>query len=124
MRPHNFYAAPGFERAGLRRRDPGWILERALDPTARFVPVWRNQNLIVEIDAGEPRAVVLTAGGIAPILKSSHSAAEERLGRGELVFLGVVEEQAHFALDLSPVEAPLETLHSPALAASGLEAAA
>ena len=122
MRAHNYYAAPGFERAGLRRREGAWIIERLADPASRFVPVWRNQNLIVEIDGGEPRAVVLGRGGVAPLIGDA-VASEERLGRGELVFVGVVEERAHFALDLSAAEAPLDSLRSPALAASGIEAA-
>ena len=115
MRAPNFYAHPGFERAGLRRRDTGWILERIADPASLFVPVWRNQNLVIELDGGEPRAVVLAATAVAPNLIP----ADERLARGEVVFLGVIEERAHFALDLSPIEAPLEMLRSPAMAASG-----
>jgi NAD+ diphosphatase len=120
MRAHNYYAAPGFERAGLRRRDGGWIVERMMDPASLFVPVWRNQNLVIEIEGGEPRAVVLDRLGIAPLIGES-IAAEERLGRGELVFIGIVEERAHFALDLSAAEAPLDMLRSPALAAGGIE---
>jgi len=122
MRTPNFYAHPGFERAGLRRRDTSWIVERIADPGSLFVPVWRNQNLVIELDGGEPRAVVLPSTSIAEIIGQS-LVAEERLATGEVVFLGVIEERAHFALDLSPVEAPLEMLHSPALAASGIEAA-
>src|SRR6516162_3645681 len=53
----------------------------------------------------------------------SRTPAEEQLARGEIVFLGVVKERAHFALDLSPIEAPLEMLRSPALAASGIDEA-
>jgi NAD+ diphosphatase len=117
MRASNFYAHPGFERAGLRRRDTGWIVERIADPGSLFVPVWRNQNLVIELDGGEPRAVVL------PPTIIGESRAEERLAMGEVVFLGVIEERAHFALDLSAVEAPLDMLHSPALAASGVETA-
>jgi NAD+ diphosphatase len=122
MRAHNYYAAPGFERAGLRRRDSGWIIERLLHPASLFVPVWRNQNLVIEIDGGEPRAVVLDRGGVGPLIGEG-IAAEERLGRGELVFIGIVEERAHFALDLSTAEAPLDMLRSPALAAGGIEEA-
>jgi NAD+ diphosphatase len=121
MRAPNFYAHPGFERAGLRRRDTGWIVERIGDPGSLFVPVWRNQNLVIDLDGGEPRAVVLPSTSISQIIGQS-LAAEERLASGEVVFLGVIEERAHFALDLSPVEAPLEMLHSPALAASGISA--
>ena len=119
MRAPNFYAHPGFERAGLRRRDAGWILERIADPASLFVPVWRNQNLVIELDGAEPRAVVLAAAAVAPSL----TPADERLARGEVVFLGLIEERAHFALDLSPLEAPLDMVQSPARAASGIDGA-
>src|SRR5207249_7773373 len=55
MRAPNYYAHPGFERAGLRRREPDWIRERILDPVSVFIPVWRNQNLVIELDDSEPR---------------------------------------------------------------------
>src|SRR3954467_1029607 len=119
MRAPNFHSHPGVERAGLRRRDTTWILERIADPGSLFVPVWRNQNLVIELEGGEPRAAVLHSAGISEIF----GVTQERLASGEVVFLGVIEERAHFALDLSPIEAPLEMLHSPALAASGIEAA-
>jgi len=117
MRAPNFYAHPGFERAGLRRRDTGWILERISDPASFFVPVWRNQNLVIELEGAEPRAVVLASTAVAPSL----TPADKRLACGEVVFLGLIEERAHFALDLSPHDAPLEMLRSPALAASGID---
>src|SRR5690349_10235971 len=89
MRSPNYYTAPGFERAGLRRR--------------------------------EPRAVVLSVEAVAPVLGSmSDSEVDERLIRGEFVFLGVIDERAHFALDVSGHDAPLDRLRSPALAAAGI----
>ncbi len=118
MRAPNFYAAPGFERAGLRRRDTDWIRDRLARPESVFIPVWRHQNLILEL-AGEPRAVLLDAAGIAAAFGPGF-ADDPLIERGEIVFLGVSAERAHFALDLSPHEAPLDMLRSPALAASGL----
>jgi NAD+ diphosphatase len=59
-------------------------------------------------------AVVAVFGGL-----DDH---EERLGRGEFVFLGVIDDRAHFALDLSPIEAPAEMLRSPVLGAAGIAA--
>ncbi|HTZ35460.1 MAG TPA: NUDIX domain-containing protein, partial [Stellaceae bacterium] len=120
MRPPNYYAAPGFERAGLRRRDGEWIRSRVADAGSQFVPVWRSQNLVIDIAGGEPRAVVLAAGQAAALLGE----AESELAAGRLVFLGEIETRAHFALDLSAVEAPVEALASPALAASGVPAEA
>jgi NAD+ diphosphatase len=124
MRPPNYYAAPGFERAGLRRREPDWIRERVLDPQSVFVPVWRNQNLVIEVSGGEPRAAVVAVEALAGLFGTlSADAVDERLAHGELVLLGLIDDRAHFALDLSRLEAPLAALRSPALAAAGIAAA-
>jgi NAD+ diphosphatase len=121
MRAPNYYAHPGFERAGLRRRETDWIRERLLDRDCRFVPVWRSQNLVIEIEGGEPQAAVLGFEALGELLGAmSHGDIDERLLRGEFVFLGVVDERPHFALDLSGHEEPLEALRSPALAAAGI----
>ena len=121
MRSPNYYAAPGFERAGLRRREPEWIRAQLFDSTSLFVPVWRSQNLVVEVDGGEPRAVVLDIAALGTVLGAlADNDIEERLAHGQFVFLGMIEERAHFALDLSSGEAPLDMLRSPALAAAGI----
>jgi NAD+ diphosphatase len=122
MRASNYYAAPGFERAGLRRRDSEWIKSRVGDPDSHFIPVWRSQNLVIELDGAEPRAAILTAE-TAAIATGGFDDVEETLARGELVFLGLIDERAHFALDVSPFDAPLDMLRSPALASIGVEAA-
>src|SRR6476659_1750373 len=84
MRAPNFYAHPGFERAGLRRRESEWIRARVLDRESLFVPVWRSQNLVVEIEGGEPRAAVLGVEAIGSLLGAlSHGDVDERLVRGE-----------------------------------------
>ena len=124
MRAPNYYAHPGFERAGLRRREAEWIRARVLDSVSVFVPVWRNQNLVIEVEGGEPRAAVLGIEAVGAVFgELSDSAVDERLAQGQFVFLGLIDERAHFALDLSAVEAPLEGLRSPALAAAGVAAA-
>ena len=121
MRTPNYYAAPGFERAGLRRREPSWIRERARDPGSVFIPVWRSQNLVIEVDGGEPRAAVLSVEAVGSLIGGlADGDVEERLARGEFVFLGLIDERAHFALDVSAHEEPLDRLRSPALAAAGI----
>jgi NAD+ diphosphatase len=122
MRAPNYYAHPGFERAGLRRRDSEWIRGRALHPASVFIPVWRTQNLVIELDGAEPRAASITVEALTAVL-GDLADIDERLARGEFVFLGVIDERAHFALDVSAFETPLDMLHSPALASAGLDAA-
>ncbi len=120
MRPANYYTHPGFERAGLKRRDMTWIRAAVTDAAAQFVPVWRSQSLVVELAGAEPRAIVL-AGDHARLLLGGDD-HDTHLAHGLVVFLGVVDERPHFALDLTQVEAPLDMLASPALAASGIPA--
>jgi NAD+ diphosphatase len=98
MKEANFYAAAGLDRAGGRRKDAAWIAARLEDPRSRFVPVWRSQNLVVSLPGTEPRAAFL----------ARHEIAVE----GEWALLGVIEDCAYFALDLSSVAAPLEVLRA------------
>lgn len=124
MRAANYYAAPGFERAGLRRRDMGWVAARVDDSTSVFIPVWRSQSLVIEIEGAEPRAALIPGGGLAGLALPADG-AEALLAHGAAVFLGTIEERAHFAIDLSHHEAaPIEALHSPILQAAGLDGAA
>jgi NAD+ diphosphatase len=94
MRQPNFYAAAGLDRAGHRRKDASWVAERLADPATRFVPLWRSQNLVIEAEA---RWVLLAADEIEPFA-------------AEPVLLGLAEERALFAVDLSAHERPLERL--------------
>jgi len=119
MRAPNYYAHPGFERAGLRRREPDWIRERLLDLSSVFIPVWRTQNLIIELEGNEPRAASITVEGLISVFGEIGD-IDERLAHGQFVFLGVIDERAHFALDVSASEAALDMLRSPALAAAGI----
>ena len=120
MRPANYYTSPGFERAGLKRRDMDWIRAAVTEAGAQFVPVWRSQSLVIELADAEPRAIVL-GGDHATLLLGGDDYATY-LAHGLVVFLGVVDDRPHFALDLTQVEAPLDLLASPALAASGIPA--
>jgi NAD+ diphosphatase len=94
MRPPNFYAAAGLDRAGHRRKDAGWVAERLADPATRFVPLWRSQNLVLQ---AEPRWVLLAAEEIACF-------------GAEPVLLGLTGETCLFTVDLSAHERPLDAL--------------
>jgi NAD+ diphosphatase len=118
MRAPNFYTHPGFERAGLRRREAEWIRARIVHRDSLFVPVWRSQSLVLDIEGGETRGVILGTESVAMLLGDGE--IEDRLVHGHVVFLGLIDERAHFALDLSAHDAPLDGLRSPALDAAGI----
>jgi NAD+ diphosphatase len=89
----NFYAFAEIDRAGHLRRDAAWLNDRFAHPSSRFLPVWRNHNLVVAA-AEPPRAAFLAAGEIDP-------------EAGDAVLLGIAGDDAIFALDLSRHEEPL-----------------
>jgi NAD+ diphosphatase len=90
----NFYAGGGFDRAAPRRKDRDWVAALAAHDGSRFVALWRGQNLVLRDGDAAPRAAFLTRAELARC-------------EGEPVLLGLVEERAYFALDLSHEEAPL-----------------
>ena len=92
MKNPNIYADIDIDRAGHFRRDEGWIEKRLADPESRIIPVWRSRNLVVEAEMPQP--VLLPA-------------VEALLGDTEpAVFLGLVDEMAHFAIDVSDHDSP------------------
>lgn len=101
----NIYSGGSLDRAGERRGDAEWLAGQLVHPATRLVPVWRTQNLVWRDDtavrAARPRyaaASWLTKLGTAPL------------------FLGIDEDAAHFALDLSHLADPAQL---PALTALG-----
>ncbi|MGE0151165.1 MAG: NAD(+) diphosphatase [Reyranellaceae bacterium] len=94
----NFYAATGIDRATLKREDTAYIEDLVYDSRTRFVPVLQERNLIQS--GREPRAVFVS-GMMARALTGSGA---------DLIFLGIVEEQAHFAIDVGGLDLPLEQM--------------
>ena len=88
----NFYVTWDIDRATELRRDEAWLAARLADARTRVVPVWRNRNLLAPGD--EPAPIYL-----AP--------APEVLASGEApVLLGLVEDVAYFAIDVSRHDEP------------------
>ena len=99
MKPPNFYAANGLDRAGHRRREPDWLEAQLAHPETLFVPVWRGQSLVASIAEGAPSAITVRREALVSL-------------DGDLVLLGLREERAYFALDLSHHEAPLQRIRA------------
>lgn len=99
----NFYAGTALDRVALRRRDAAWVAERLGDRRTRLVPVWRSQSFVAH---GERPAAAHLAVEMAMELAAD----------AEFVLLGVIDEVAHFALDLSHLDDPAA---DPRLAALG-----
>lgn len=83
------------DRAEPRRRDAPWLKERLADEATRLLPVWKLAPLIRE--GGAPRLAWAT-----PALLDGRGDAPEP------VFLGIADDVAHFAVDLSDRPEPLQ----------------
>ena len=92
MKPPNFYAAGDIDRAAHRREDDSWIAAQLENRQARIVPIWRTQNLMLPGDP--PQGVTLQSNrGLL-------------IGASAVVFLGLIDEVAHFAADFSTYDDP------------------
>jgi NAD+ diphosphatase len=96
----NVYSSSPLDRIGARREDAAWIEEKLRDPDTLFVPVWRNRNLVRGMDAGAPEAVFI-AGEMGRKL---------HMHGGPWAFLGLHDDRAVFALDISTAEDPVPLL--------------
>ena len=85
------YSGNPLDRGDRERRDPLWIADRAKDPTSKFLPLWDLEVLVSE----GPRNG-LGWLGIGELRRLDVDAS--------VVFLGLLEETAHFAVDISKNE--------------------
>ncbi|MBT8087168.1 MAG: NAD(+) diphosphatase [Gammaproteobacteria bacterium] len=84
MENFNVFAGAFVERIGDRRKDPDWLERAAINPEARFVPVWGDRCMV----GGEPpHAVLLTRPQV-----------DDFVDEHNLVFLGLFRNRPTFAL--------------------------
>ncbi len=89
---HLPYTFAGLDRAADKRKHPAWLASRLADPSSRFTVVWRRRNLV-------------TADAMpAPVLLHGERASLALELAAEIVFLGLHDDRAVFALDLSPLD--------------------
>lgn len=95
MKGANFFAGANIDRAARFRKDAAWLKARMENPSSRVLPVWRDCNLVAMGDA--PSAVLLDL-----------NEARKLAGNGaDLALLGLVEDAARFAVDISHIDDPL-----------------
>jgi NAD+ diphosphatase len=101
----NVYGGGSLDRAALRRGDSEWLAERLGAASTRMVPVWQSRHL------------VLRSEGDVAALFPHYDAGTDWPHAGESVFfLGLLEDTAYFAIDLSHLHDPMAV---PALAGQG-----
>lgn len=94
MKKPNHYADFGIDRVSDRRRDHAWVRELLESAETLILPTWRSKNLVRPGE--EPRAVHLRVTEARQVLDDG----------GELVLLGLKNEVAYFAVDVSHHEEP------------------
>jgi len=96
----NVYSSSPLDRIATRREDHTWIEQQLGNPDSLFVPVWRSRNLVSVTDTGNPEAVYI----------SGEAAAALRMKGGAWAFLGLLEDRAVFAIDISSEDDPVPLL--------------
>jgi NAD+ diphosphatase len=94
----NFYAGSTLDRLARLRRDADWVAARLADPATRLVPVWRAQNLVIA--GASPTAAWLTVAHARSLITETR----------EVALLGLIDEVAHFAIEVSDLDDPAPVL--------------
>jgi NAD+ diphosphatase len=94
--PITFSGSP-IDRAALQRRDPSWVKGLLEDESARFLPLFKLDPLV---KLGEQRALAWATRALLEDLPKAPSPS----------LLGIRDGVAHFAVDISTVEDPLQSL--------------
>lgn len=90
-----YYDGLNLDRAHHLRQNEKWISDRMENGEARFLPVWRNRNLV---QANEPPVAVFLGRPESDELRNQ---------AGETIFMGLENDIAYYAIDISALEDPL-----------------
>ncbi len=93
----NYFSAGPIRRLAERRREPAWLQAVLGDPATRFVPVWRQRNLL-RVAQG------VLSGYLIPAREVPGHIELER----DAVLLGDIDGAACFAIELDFAEDPLQ----------------
>ncbi len=90
------FSGSPLDRVDAKRRDEAWLAQQRASEEARFLPVWRLEPLV---KTEEPRSLAWAR----PVLF-------EEIEPPEPVLLGLADGVAHFAVDVSALEEPVQEL--------------
>jgi NAD+ diphosphatase len=93
MNSQNHYADEVLDRVAQFRRDDAWVTAQYAVEQTMVIPVWRSRSLIEQ--GTEPRGVMMSIAETRALMETATTT----------VLLGVRNEVAHFAIDISPMEA-------------------
>ena len=93
MNSQNHYADEVLDRVAQFRRDDAWVTAQYAAKQTMFIPVWRSRSLIEQ--GAEPRGVMMSIAETRALMETATTT----------VLLGVRNEVAYFAIDISPMEA-------------------
>jgi NAD+ diphosphatase len=93
MNSQNHYADEVLDRVAQFRRDDAWVTAQYAAEQTMVIPVWRSRSLIEQ--GAEPRGVMMSIAETRALMETATTT----------VLLGVRNEIAHFAIDISPMEA-------------------
>ena len=93
MNPQNHYADEVLDRVAQFRRDDAWVTAQYAAEQTMVIPVWRSRSLIEQ--GAAPRGVMMSIAETRALMETATTT----------VLLGVRNEVAHFAIDISSMEA-------------------
>ena len=92
----NVFANSPLDRAGHLRTDQNWLAEAFADKRSLFIPVWKLMPFLIKSREGLREAGWVTAELALPLMRPG----------AITIFLGLLNDRAHFAIDISSLPDP------------------
>jgi NAD+ diphosphatase len=92
----NVFANSPLDRAGHLRTDQKWLAEAFDDKRSLFIPVWKLMPFLIKNREGRREAGWVTAELALPLMRPG----------AITIFLGLLNDRAHFAIDISSLPDP------------------
>jgi len=98
QRNPNVFANNPLDRAALKRGEEAWLAERLAEPTTLIVPFWQLKPMVLApADETKPTAIAWLRPSVMTDLAQDDASP---------IFLGLQNDVAHFAVDVSHLDDP------------------
>ena len=105
----NIFSNNPLDRVSYLRSDPNWIKEKILDKKSIFIPFFKGQPFVSKIPALTSKESL--ENQLSPAWFPYNFFEKNIIENSTIIFLGLLNDTSYFAIDLTKISAPEESVN-------------